>query len=231
MDISKETEDLFKIVAGKSSLKNLVYINTLDAFKHVKTQVEKFAIGYNEFYKAEAAIADVRSKKVGDFEIDLKFGGDVLLFLMHTNVFQFPRDHEVMKTPYVNEDSTRSYCGIINIYNFISDSFKYNRVNDVGYLIGRIFINRESHYFIEGKRELGFLYNNFGKNILTDKSAKEIIDAAVKYTVNFDLLTPHYDIAKFVTVNDIKHTLDSISMKTGKRLGDKFQADNITPEK
>ena len=117
MDISKETEDLFKIVAGKSSLKNLVYINTLDAFKHVKTQVEKLAIGYNEFYKAEAAIADVRSKKVGDFEIDLKFGGDVLLFLMHTNVFQFPRDHEVMKTPYVNEDSTRSYCGIINIYN------------------------------------------------------------------------------------------------------------------
>ena len=146
--------------------------------------------------------------------------------MMHTNVFEFPRDHEVMRTPYVKEEATRSYCGIINIYNFIADSFKYNRVNDIGYLIGRTFINKEGHYFIEGKRELGFLYNNFGKNKIDKKSTETIIKAAIKYTINFDLLTPHYDIAKFVTVNDIKSTLDSISVKTGKRLGYKFQADS-----
>lgn len=225
MDISKETEGLFNLISGKSSLKTSVYNTTLAGFNLVKRSIGVLSKNYEEYYKNDRSVTRVESKKVGKFEVDLKFGGDVLLFLMHTNVFQFPRNHEVMTTPYVKEDPTRSYCGIINIYNFIADSFKYNRVNDVGYLIGRIFINKENHYFIEGKRELGFLYNNFGTNQLTEEKANEIIEAAIKYTVNFDLLTPNYDLVKFVTVNDMKHALDSISLQTGKRLGYKFQAD------
>lgn len=225
MNIPKEKEDLFKIISAKSGLKTSVYNTTLVGFNNIKEAIIKLTDEFNDYHSNDKTVANIESKQVGKFEVDLKFGGDVLLFMMHTNVFEFPRDHEVMKTPYVREDPTRSYSGIINIYNFIADSFKYNRVNDVGYLIGRIFINKENHYFIEGKRELGFLYNNFGKNILDKKSAETIIDAAIKYTVNFDLLTPNYDIVKFVTVNDMKHALDKISLQTGKRLGYKFQAD------
>ena len=47
-----------------------------------------------------------------------------------------------MNTSYVKEDKNRSYCGVIHLYNFLADSFKYNRLNDVGYLIGRVFIIR-----------------------------------------------------------------------------------------
>ncbi len=225
MELSKETHDLFNLVASKSSLKTQVYNKVFDSFKLMKGVIHNLEKEFGEFKKGREVATIIETKKVGKFEIDLKFGGDVLLFMMHTNVFQFPRNHEVMTTPYIKEDPTRSYCGIINVYNFIADSFKYNRMNDIGYLIGRIFVNKENHYFIEGKRELGFLYNNFGTNELTEQSAGEIIRAAIKYTVNFDLLTPSYDIVKFVTVNDMKSTLDSISLKTGKRLGYKFQAD------
>ncbi len=101
-----------------------------------------------------------------------------------------------MRTAYVKEDDSRSYCGIINIYNFLSDSFKYNRFNDIGYLIGRIFINKDNHYFIEGKRELGFLYNNFGKHEMNRETAQQIIETAITYTINFDLLTPPYETVK-----------------------------------
>ncbi len=225
MKISKESEELFNLVATKSGLKTSVYDTTLTAFNQLKESIENLTNDYSKFHKKNENVPNIESKQVGQFEIDLKFGGDVLLFMMHTNVFEFPRDHEVMKTPYVKEDPSRSYCGIINIYNFIADSFKYNRVNDIGYLIGRIFVNKEGHYFIEGKRELGFLYNNFGKNILDKASSETLINAAVKYTVNFDLLTPNYDIVKFVTVNDMKSALDKFSLQTGKRLGYKFQAD------
>jgi len=228
MKISKDTEGLFNLINEKSTLKNTVYNNTLTSFNQLKEVIGNLAKEHKEYHAStkndSATTFDVSN--INEFELDLKFGGDVLLFMMHTNVFEFPRDHEVMRTPYVKEDPTRSYCGIINIYNFIADSFKYNRVNDIGYLIGRVFVNKEGHYFIEGKRELGFLYNNFGKNKIDKKSTETIIKAAIKYTINFDLLTPHYDIAKFVTVNDIKSTLDSISVKTGKRLGYKFQADS-----
>ena len=95
--------------------------------------------------------------------MELKFAGDVLIFMMHTNVFEFPRHHEIMRTSYIRDDKNRSYCGIINIYNFLADSFKYNRENDIGYLIGRVFINYENHYYIEGKKELGLIYNDFAK--------------------------------------------------------------------
>ncbi len=222
-----DTDELFKLITDKSSLKNQVYNNTLLSFNTIKdviTNLSKEFIKFQSTDKSELPTTFV-AKPNGKFEIDLKFGGDLLLFMMHTNVFEFPRNHEVMRTSYVKGDTNRSYCGIINVYNFLADSFKYNRVNDIGYLIGRIFVNKEMHYFIEGKRELGLIYNNFEKNILDSNSVETIIKAAIKYTVNFDLLTPHYDLVKFVQVNEMKSTIDSISLKTGKRLGYKFLAD------
>lgn len=225
MEIPEKNRELFDLVANKSYLKTTVYNNTVQAFEELKSVTDHLSKEYTKYHEGKEIATTIDSRQRGAFEVELKFGGDILLFLMHTNVFEFPRDHEVMKTQYIKDDNQRSYCGIINIYNFIADSFKYNRLNDVGYLIGRIFVNKENHYFIEGKRELGFLYNNFGKNVLTPESVEDIVLAAIKYTVNFDLLTPHYDIAKFVSVNDMKHALESTSLKTGKRLGYKFQAD------
>ena len=54
----------------------------------------------------------------GDFEAKLKFSGDTLLFHMHSNVFDFNAAHPIHKTKYIKEDKLRSFCGVINIYNF-----------------------------------------------------------------------------------------------------------------
>ncbi len=121
--------------------------------------------------------------------------------------------------------ANRYYCGIIHIYNFLSDSFKYDRKNDLGYLIGRVLINKEQHYFIEGKSELGFLYKSFRNSLITPESVDKIITAAIRYTIGFDLLTPPYDQVKLVSVDEMKNTLDTIAFKTGKRLGFKFYPD------
>jgi len=98
-----------------------------------------------------------------------------------------------------------SYCGIIYIYNFLADSFKYNRLDDLGYLIGRIFINRENHYFVEGKRQMGFLYNNFGTAVIDKKALRAIIETAIMYAMEFDLLVPPYDVVKIASVVQTKH--------------------------
>jgi hypothetical protein len=227
MDNNLNREQLFQTLIAKSTLKQDIYSNTLGALRMFKRVIEDITKDYvlkAEEIKSHRNVA-FENRYRGDFEIELKFGGDILLFLMHTNIFEFSRDHEVMRTPYIRENPERSYCGIINIYNFLSDSFKYNRFNDIGYLIGRIFINKENHYFIEGKRELGFIYNDFGKYEMNPDAARQIIEAAILYTIKFDLLTPPYETVKLVTVNEMKNTLDAISMKTGKRLGFHFQQD------
>ncbi len=209
----------------KANLKQDVYQNTVTTFNLLKEEIKSTIDGFRE--KAQNSKHDIpfEFRKRGDFEIEMKFAGDVLIFMMHTNVFEFPRDHFVMKTSYVKEDPNRAYCGIINIYNFLSDSFKYNRVNDSGYLIGRIFVNKDMHFFIEGKKEMGHIYNNFVTSEINAEMIKTIVDSAIRYTINFDLLTPPYENVKEANVYEFLSKLDSMSLKTGKRLGFQFKAD------
>ncbi|NVO20331.1 MAG: hypothetical protein HXX13_11555 [Bacteroidetes bacterium] len=219
-------DDLFDGIQKKASFKRGIYNITLDTFRMIKSILSEMALEYRTKYRNEPTVIPFEFIDKGEFEAELKFGGDVLVFIMHTNVFEFSREHEVMKTSYVKEDPNRSYSGLIMIFNFLADSFKYNRENDLGYLIGRIFINNESHYFIEGKREIGQLFNNFQSSVMNRESARKIIESAIRYTINFDLLTPPYENMKEVTVADMQMTLDNMKIVTGKRLGFRFQGDH-----
>ncbi len=226
MPSSKQnSRTLINTILEKSSLKQEVYHQTLDVFNLFKKESEGFVKSNRNSLKKAIYPILFEYKDRGVFEFQLKFGSDILIFFMHTNVFEIPRDHLVMKSSYIREDKRRSYCGIIHIFNFLADSFKYNRTNDIGYCIGRIFINRENHYFTEGKREIGLLYNNFTGNTLDQTAIRNILNSAILYTLNFDLLTPPFDTIKEVSVAEMQTTLDSMSITTGKRLGFRFQAD------
>jgi hypothetical protein len=224
--MSTSSKDLFKAVVAKAGFKQEVYATTLKAFNQFKVETNRLTGDYHKKIRQTQWPIPFEYKDRGTFEFELKFGSDVLVFFMHTNVFEFSRDHEVMKTSYIKEDKKRSYCGIIHIFNFLADSFKYNRTNDIGYLIGRVFVNRESHYFIEGKREIGLLYNNFSSSKLDIHAINSIIQSSIQYTLNFDLLTPPYDNMKEVTVQEMQTTVDNYQIRTGKRLGFRFQADS-----
>jgi hypothetical protein len=222
---SSPNPGLFEIINTKGQLKQLVYRNTLESINLIKKVITDLHKEYQDKYASDPRAIPFIQQDKGEFEVQLQFAGDVLIFTMHTNVFEFSRYHEVMSTSYIREDKNRSYCGIISIYNFLADTFRYNRVNDVGYLIGRIFINKDKSYFIEGKREIGLLFNSFGQEVLDEKAARQIVESAVMYTINFDLLTPPYDSLKEITFEEMQSMVDSYKLKTGKRLGFKFQAD------
>jgi hypothetical protein len=222
---SPANPDLFGIINKKGQLKQLVYRNTLDSINLIKKVIIDLQKEYQKIYSLDPHAIPFIYKDMGEFEAHLQFAGDILIFTMHTNIFEFSRYHEVMSTNYIREDKSRSYCGIINIYNFLADSYKYNRENDIGYLIGRIFINKDKCYFIEGKREVGMLYNNFGQEVLDEKAAGSLVESAILYTINFDLLTPPYDTLKEISLAEMKSMADSYALKTGKRLGFKFLAD------
>ena len=218
-------ESLKNLVFDKNDLKGQVYYATKDAFELFrKTTHERIDLLKEQAQKENRNVL-IGFTDRGDFEFEARFASDVLVFVMHTNVFEFSRDHQVMKSPYIREDTTRSYCGVIRIYNFLADSFLYQRDQDLGYMIGRVFVNRENHYFIEGKRELGMLYNNFNTSLISNESVQSIVESAIEYTTNFDLLTPPYDEVKMVSVGEMRNNFDKKSLATGKRLGFRFQAD------
>jgi len=196
------------------------------AFEKLKKIAKKLAVELNDKMKSVNEKITVLYKDRSAFEFELSVADDILIFYMHTNIFEFDKSHALWKSSYLKDDNSRSFCGMINIYNFLSDSFKYNRATDVGYMIGRIFINKESHYFLEGKRQLGFLYNDFVNEVIDEDKLKNIVESAILYCLSFDLLTPPFDNVKEVSVSEMQEVNNNMQIKTGKRLGFRFQADS-----
>jgi hypothetical protein len=79
---------------------------------------------------------------------------------------------------------------------------------------------------VEGKRQLGFLYNDFIHSLIDEAAIKAILESAILYSINFDLFTPPFDAIKEVSVLDMQAASESMQIKTGKRLGFRFQADS-----
>lgn len=219
-------DTLCKLLIDKGELKQNIFASTLDAMQMFKDAAKEFDDHFKNEYADDHEKINVHFNNKNQYLFQMRFAGDVLIFLMHTNIFEFPRDHEVMRTPYIRQDKERSYCGMISIFNFLSDSLKYNRINDIGYMIGRILINKEQHYFVEGKRELAQILNNFSENKFSPEIARKVLHSAIEYTINFDLLLPNYELTKEISVDNILQIEDQgMTIKTAKRLGFKFERD------
>ncbi|MCU0436016.1 MAG: hypothetical protein MUC87_21335 [Bacteroidia bacterium] len=224
-DQSNSRDIILQLLREKSKLKQDVFYTTIDLFNHLKEVVRTVANELKPLAEAIDKRIVVEFRERNAYEIELRVAGDVLLFHMHTNVFEFDTSHHIWKTGYVKESPARSYCGVINIYNFLADSFKYQRLNDLGYLIARVFVNNERHFFVEGKRQLGFLYNDFPNSVINDEVLRQIVESTIVYCLDFDLFTPPFDEVKVITLGQVQEDSSMMSLKTGKRLGFRFQAD------
>lgn len=161
----------------------------------------------------------------GTHEFMIFVGSDVLVFQLHQNVFRMPDESGVWKTSYMQESPDRGYFGVINIYNFLAESFEQHRMNDEGYLIGRIFMNFEKHFLVEGKGQLGFLFNDLVNMELSDEKALHIIRVAMKFAIEFDLITPPYTMIQEVSLFQIQAISSDLKLSTGKRVGFKFSSE------
>jgi len=226
MNYEKNQDLLFNLIKDKGVLKQDVFNNIILNFKILKNVLKEIGDDLKERMVDVDERIVIEYKDSGEFEAQLRVSGDLLVFQMHSNVFKFDMNNSLWKTSYLSENPSRGFCGMINIYNFLNDSFKYNRVNDLGYLIGRVFINHENHFMVQGKRQLGFLYNDFINATVDKEQLKSIVQSAILYALDFDLLVPHYDIVKEVSVDQVKQISDSLKLRTGKRLGFVFQNNN-----
>lgn len=220
------SELILDLLRERSVLKQDVALKTDDAFKSFKQQSGVIANSLSTQIQEYDKRIHLEFQDKGAFLFHLRFAGDTLIFYRHSNVFEFEKSHPLWKTNYLQSDESRSYCGIINIFNVLTDSLLYNRLADRGYLVARVFINKDGHFFVEGKRQMSFLYNDFANQVFTDESAKSIIESAMLYTLDFDLYTPPYDTMKEVGVSDLMEQTFNLNIATAKRMGFRFNADD-----
>ncbi|MCE3226108.1 MAG: hypothetical protein K0S32_659 [Bacteroidetes bacterium] len=224
----KQKETILALLAEKSVMKQDVFSNTLSVFNLLKDvlkeRTDDLAV---ESVKIDKRIT-VNYKDVNPQSVQIKVAGDMLDFYMHSNVFEFDRSHPMFKTGYIKNTELNSYCGIINVYNFLADSYKYNRLNDLGYLIARIFVNREKRFFIETKTQIGYKYMNFSEQPIDKETLIEIVNELIIFAVKFDLFTPPYDAVRQVSVSEMQEKQNSNSLRTGKRLGYSGHTGSVT---
>ena len=226
-DQNAKKQQIIGILKDKSLLKQMVFDNTFSSFCTVKDILKNLSKDVNGSLGNVDARIRLEYTDRSSFDAQIKVAGDILLFSMHSNIFQFDREHPAWKTAYIQKNKYNAYSGIINIYNFLADSFKYSRLDDLGYLIARIFINHENQYFVEGKRQMGMLFTNYGSEQISKESLQVIIETAIQYSLEFDLLVPPYDTVKIATVGQVEAKIQHSRITTGKRLGFQFNSDDV----
>ena len=116
--VDSKREQIIETLRTKSALLQHIFDNTQQVFGQLKEILQEYAVEVNEQLEGTT---DKRVKMEyrdrGKFEAQLQMAGDILIFSMHTNVFQFERENIIWQNSYVKQDKQNAYCGIINIYN------------------------------------------------------------------------------------------------------------------
>ena len=219
---------ILEAIVKKSTLKQQIFDNTFSTFNELKETLFELASEIDDELdgKLDRRVR-IEYRDRGKFEAQIQVASDILIFQMHTDIFEFDSNHIIWQNSYVQENRDNSYTGVINIYNFLSDSLKYNRSADEGYLVGRIFINREKCFFVEGKRQTSVRPMAFGTRKIDRDALVDIIETAMNYALNFDLLMPPYEENIRVSVDQFNSKLDNSKFTTGKRLSYDFSIDDI----
>ena len=215
-------KDIINILNEKASTKQDVYRKTQEIFIDLQKVLKQKANRIFKEIKEKDKNIEVSFSSKGKFEAQIKFSGETLLFHMHSNIFTLPNNHLLCKTKYIKEDPLRSFFGVIHVYNFLSDSLKYNRINDSGFLISRIFINKDLQFFVEGDQEIGYLFNDFLKQKINNEYLNKIIDVLMIHALNDDLVVPEFNRVREIYVHQILDMNSNQKIKTSKRLGYKF---------
>lgn len=222
-ELNKNREHLLKLLLDKSALKQDVADDCEKVFMSFKKAICK------ELDALKLKIKDPRIRlnyeDKGEHEIHAYIGSDVLVFNLHRNVFKMPDNDPLWGTAYFRSNENNGYFGIINIFNFLAESFLQHRINDSGYLIGRIFINHERHFYVEGKGHLGSLFRDTQNSVLNDEVIAAIVQLAFAYALQFDLHIPPFDYFSEITVEQIQLMGESLKLETAKRLGFKMKSE------
>lgn len=214
----------------KSSTKQQVWREAQWVFGILKEQASDVATIMNYKVSDKDSSVVVRYTEKGEHEFRLQFSGDVLVFHLHTNAYALPEQHELRKSSYLREDPMRAYFGIINVYNFLNDSLRYNRQGDIGQLIGRIYINKDRHFFVDGQRQLAFLYRDLAHQVIREENyddyymLRKVVETAMEYALAFDLQLPSMQESRELTVFQMENISNELRVRKPAAVGFKTKS-------
>lgn len=194
-------QHIAQLLETKSVIKQETYHNLCQSFKTLEKEAKNVIKLISNHVKHGSSEVTLGVNKVNEREFHVKIAGDLLVFILHTNIIVLDDNHGYNKSDYVQANQARKYLGQINIYNFMADSFKYNRLNDPGYLIARIFINAENHFLVEGERQLNFMYEDVSEKPISKTDLNIIMQLAIDQCIDNDLVTSPFPTIRTISLH------------------------------
>ncbi|MHC2991318.1 hypothetical protein OB13_06865 [Pontibacter sp. HJ8] len=209
-------DDIITGLQQKSATKQAIYRHTKETFERMKEISIELVEELTERITKYNSDVVIEYRNISELEFQIKFSGDLLVFVMHSNIITFPDDYEIMRTDYIEEDFSRRFFGHIMAYNFMADTIKYNRLDDPGYLVGRMLINIEKHFCIEGVKQLELSYDQIARNVVNDTTLRLIVESAMVAAVNNDLMGQDVSDLEKIT---LKQKLENAQLSSPRKLG------------
>jgi hypothetical protein len=193
-------EHIRQLLESKSTAKQITYKNLVSAFGVLSKESKRIIVELKKMVRPGDEDVTVNFQSVNEHEFHVKLAGDLLVFVLHTNVVTFDDAHPVMQDPYTKQNDVNRYFGQIMIYNFMADSIKFNRVNDPGYLLARLLINHEGRYVIEGEGQLNAIANRISSDAITEAELNVLVKLALTIAIENDLMAPPFPDVRFITL-------------------------------
>ncbi|GAB3589044.1 hypothetical protein [Hymenobacter daeguensis] len=214
-------DQIFEGLKQKSTAKQAIYRNTQAAFDCLRLVSQELVVELTRRLTPLDSSVVIEYRSINDMEFHIRFSGDLLVFVMHSNIVTFPDEYGPMPSKYVEADFRRRFFGHIMAYNFMADSIKYQRLNDPGYLVGRLLVNIENHYFLEGVQQLELPDNDMSDNLITPSAMRLFVESAMIAAVNNDLVAPLLPEIQKISV---KQKLENQQVSRGSKVGFSFSA-------
>jgi hypothetical protein len=174
---------------------------------------------------ADAKDIPIKVERINEYEFIFRIGADVLVFILQSNIVRLPDETYLSKSKYLKDDITLRFFGQILIYNFLADTLTYGRLDDPGYLICRILLNREHKFFIEGDRKIVYSFPELKENPLTHEKLRNLVELLAEAALDNDLLAPAFQDIMLITYNQkLEHTS---SMGNPQKIGFEMFAKNM----
>lgn len=208
-------------IRAKSETEKNIQENLKKFYNLLKKVLNSIVEEYNKELQKNTS-ANFFELKQGTSHFELYFGEDVVIFVFKDYVFKIDESQSIWAHSYLQNNPLNAYVGIVDIYNFLKYSYNEDRSDDLGYLVGRILINRENHFYVEGKRQLAFLYNDLSKQLVDEQIITRVVESVILYCLTFEMLVPNYEDISVINIEQIKMLLTKSKYLSAKRLGFQF---------
>jgi hypothetical protein len=210
-------DQIKNLLESKSTAKQITYKNLLRAFDVLATESQRIVKELTTKVRLGDEDVTVEYTRINSHEFHVKLAGDLLIFVLHTNIVAMDGNHPVMQDPYMKEKEVNRYFGQIMIYNFMADSLKFNRINDPGYLLARMLINHDGRYVIEGDGHLSTIANKVSSQPIVDAELAILVKLALMLAIENDLVAPPFPDVRYITLyQKMEKTLE---LGAGRKIG------------